>query len=431
MRIYLGAILLLFFLFPAAYGAAVPAVINYSGILTDDGQVVNGEVFFKFSFINKTADVTYWSNDQTGNCSLEVTCEPENAVGIIVSEGRFNIKLGDTSLVNMTMNLSPSLFSVPDIYLRVWHSTSSAGPFETLSPDRQLASSPFAFVSEFASNLTGTDIVSTSMLLDDSITSRKILDASITSADMADRSITSAKIADDSITSAHITDATVSGLDIAPGSIGNDHIQSGANISASKIDSTGLDADSLDGLDSSSFIKSSGGVGGVMTGVLTVTDIILASAKTLYFSIPGTAFRPIDVNTTTEACAADATNKAVSMKVKGANSLFYAPVNLADGAEMKELMLNYWQKLSPTGQITAQIFRAGINAPNAGTDVVTIVSLAPAIKINSTYFLEQVAITGPVIVDNSLFTYMVEIDMAGAGDYCLNAVRIKYEVLTP
>jgi Regulator of chromosome condensation (RCC1) repeat len=82
--------------------------------------------------------VTYWSNDGTSvNGS-----EPTVAVSVAVSNGLFTVVLGDTTLANM-MALDASLFSQPDLELRIWFNDGVHG-FAALSPTQRLTPAPYA-----------------------------------------------------------------------------------------------------------------------------------------------------------------------------------------------------------------------------------------------------------------------------------------------
>ena len=81
---------------------------------------------------------TAWSNDGTST----VGSEPTAAVTLTVTNGLFNVLLGDTTLTNMTA-LPASAFNGTDRALRVWFSRDGA-TFTLLSPDRRIAAVPYA-----------------------------------------------------------------------------------------------------------------------------------------------------------------------------------------------------------------------------------------------------------------------------------------------
>ncbi len=95
---------------------------------------------------------TYWSNDGSSSAGSE----PSAAVSVGISNGLFTIILGDTTVANMTA-ISASLFTQPNLQLRIWFNDGSNG-FAALSPLQNLAPTPYAvqaFNANNASNLLG------------------------------------------------------------------------------------------------------------------------------------------------------------------------------------------------------------------------------------------------------------------------------------
>jgi hypothetical protein len=139
---------------PNAQGGS-PTVVSYQGRVMVGGSPYSGTGYFKFAIVNKAGNTSYWSNDGTSSGGGE----PSSSVKIEVEGGLFNVLLGDTSLTNMTQPLSASVFSGTDRYLRVWFSTSSGGTF-TLLGDQRISSVPFALQAQEAANadtLDGSD----------------------------------------------------------------------------------------------------------------------------------------------------------------------------------------------------------------------------------------------------------------------------------
>lgn len=58
---------------------------------------------------------TYWSNDGSSSAASE----PVAAVPLTVTEGRYAVLRGDTTLANMTA-VPGAAFASPDVRLRVW-----------------------------------------------------------------------------------------------------------------------------------------------------------------------------------------------------------------------------------------------------------------------------------------------------------------------
>jgi hypothetical protein len=136
---------------PDAPLAGAPTVVGYQGQVTVDGVAHTGTGYFKFAIVDlPTCTTGYWMNDgSTLGCTA-----PTNAVSLAVSNGLFNVLLGDTSVTNMTA-LPASVFSGTTRYLRVWFSTESGGPFVHLTPDRRIAAVPYALQATNADYLDG------------------------------------------------------------------------------------------------------------------------------------------------------------------------------------------------------------------------------------------------------------------------------------
>ncbi len=87
-----------------------------------------------------SAEVTYWSNDGTSTAGSE----PSAAVPVNVANGLFTIVLGDTNKMAM---LSPSLFSDPDLQLKIWFNDGTHGSV-ALSPLQKLTPTPYAVMAQ-------------------------------------------------------------------------------------------------------------------------------------------------------------------------------------------------------------------------------------------------------------------------------------------
>jgi len=131
----------------------VPTVVSYQGQVVVDSQPYTGTGYFKFAVVNGTGSATFWSNDGTSTGGDE----PTDAVSLTVTNGLFNVLLGDTSLGGgMTQVLSASVFDGPDRSLRVWFSDDNV-TFTQLSPDRPIAAVPYALQSEMANDADTVD----------------------------------------------------------------------------------------------------------------------------------------------------------------------------------------------------------------------------------------------------------------------------------
>jgi len=154
--------------------AQVPQLVNYQGRVVVNGVGFDGTGQFKFALVNANGSVTYWSNNGTSNGGSE----PSAAVPLTVTQGLYSLLLGDTALgANMT-NIPSTVFSNPDVRLRVWFNDGVHGS-QLLIPDQRLAPATY----------------------------------------LADGTVTSASVSDAAITVGKIAPAAVTGTNIAPASL--------------------------------------------------------------------------------------------------------------------------------------------------------------------------------------------------------------------
>jgi hypothetical protein len=137
---------------PLSQGGA-PTVVAYQGEVRVSDDPYTGNGHFKFAVVNEAGDTAYWSNDGTSAGGSE----PTAAVQLAVSEGLFSVLLGDITLGGMTQALTAGVFSQPDLYLRVWFSTSGGGPFDQLTPDTRIAAVPYALQAQEAADADTLD----------------------------------------------------------------------------------------------------------------------------------------------------------------------------------------------------------------------------------------------------------------------------------
>ena len=128
-----------------------PTVVSYQGRVTVEGTDYSGTGYFKFAVVDSSGTLTYWSNDGTSTYATE----PTNSVALLVSNGLFNVLLGDSVLTNMTA-LPASAFEDPDRYFRVWFSTDDM-TYTHLNPDQRITSVPFALQAQEAQNADTLD----------------------------------------------------------------------------------------------------------------------------------------------------------------------------------------------------------------------------------------------------------------------------------
>lgn len=150
--------------------ADVPHLIHHQGILQNNGgEPYNGPAEFKFAFVNHDGSASFWSNDGTSVAGSA----PAAFVALPVSDGLFNVQLGDTDLGMQA--LPPSVFDNNGVFLRVWVNG------EQLVPDRQITSVGFAMKAATVS----AGGIGPASIPDDTIGSNHIVNHSITSQDLA------------------------------------------------------------------------------------------------------------------------------------------------------------------------------------------------------------------------------------------------------
>ena len=130
-----------------------PQMVSYQGRVLLDGVPYSGTGYFKFAVVDTSGAHSYWSNDDNS----ESGSEPLEAVPLTVTAGLFDVRLGDTSLLNM-MPLGAAVFSQDDRALRVWFSDYEAG-FVRLAPDRSIAAAPYALQAQAAQTAANSSSV--------------------------------------------------------------------------------------------------------------------------------------------------------------------------------------------------------------------------------------------------------------------------------
>lgn len=112
---------------------AEDVTFNYEGRIKVSGNTYTGVGYFKLAIVSQNGQLTLWSNDGTS-----VTGDEPSAAFITdVTDGVFNIIVGDTSTANME-GINPSVFNSEDkVYLRVWFSDTESD-FERMNPDRRI-----------------------------------------------------------------------------------------------------------------------------------------------------------------------------------------------------------------------------------------------------------------------------------------------------
>lgn len=127
--------------------ASPPPLVSYQGYVEVSGNPYSGAGYFKFAVVdaaNGDGTANYWANDGTASG------EPSTAVVLTVSNGLFDVMLGNTSLAGMTQSITADVFDPTDTYLRVWFSETASGPFQSLDPNQRIGSAPYALRAERA-----------------------------------------------------------------------------------------------------------------------------------------------------------------------------------------------------------------------------------------------------------------------------------------
>lgn len=169
--------------------ADVPGIITYQGRVTANGTNFTGVGQFKFSLVEPGPSVTWWSQDGLPT--------PNTIISVPVTNGLFNIALGDTTIAGMNNAIPSSVFDNTHIRLRIWFNDGVTG-FAQLAPDQRLTSVGYALR---AANVA-----------DGAITSGKIAPGAITNLHIANNVITSDQIAD-TLNLRELTLETAGGLD--------------------------------------------------------------------------------------------------------------------------------------------------------------------------------------------------------------------------
>ena len=84
---------------PATVALSAPTTLAYQGQVEANGQPFTGQGQFKFAIVSSSGAQVFWTNDGTGIVPVD---QPASAVSLTVTEGLFNVLLGDTSLPHMT-----------------------------------------------------------------------------------------------------------------------------------------------------------------------------------------------------------------------------------------------------------------------------------------------------------------------------------------
>ena len=125
----------------ATLGAAsdIPSQINHQGVVSVSGARFTGTAQFCFAIVDPDTGNNVWTNDGSNVGSGN---RPNSAASLVVTDGIYDVRLGDTTLTNMTA-IPSSIFNNGNLRLRIWFNDGTHG-IGQLSPDHVLAGAPYA-----------------------------------------------------------------------------------------------------------------------------------------------------------------------------------------------------------------------------------------------------------------------------------------------
>lgn len=147
-----------------ALAAGVPSTINHQGVVMVDGVRFTGTGAFKFAILDPDSGLNRWTNNGS---NVDTTGAPTASVSLTVNDGVYSVRLGDTSLTNMSSSISPNIFSDDNLRLRIWFDDGVNGVHQ-LTPDFPLTTSAYTF-----------------SVADGAISSSKLAEGSVTAAKLA------------------------------------------------------------------------------------------------------------------------------------------------------------------------------------------------------------------------------------------------------
>jgi hypothetical protein len=282
--------------FNAGAAFAVPQTINYQGYLTDpDGTPLDVTVDMTFSIYDAAeGGVALWSESHTG---------------VTVTEGIFNVVLGETS------PFSPAGFD-SDRYLGV-----QVGSDAEMAPRQKFTSVAYAIVAENATSV-GDGVITTASLSDTAVTSGKIADDAVVAAKIAAGAITTDKVGLDAITGDKIADGSVTASDISDGS------------------GSGLNADLLDGLDASAFMAAGTDNWVNTTGDAINGDLTVSGKVGVGTASPEKTLHVIGDSKLTGTSGAGAT--AIELSVNQSTSGKGGGISIKAGTAQNNWSTNHW-----------------------------------------------------------------------------------------
>ena len=182
-----GALAVLFLLANLNAMAQVPPLVHYQGRITVGGTNFDGSGQFKFALVNGAGSTSFWSNDGTSAAGSQ----PAAAVSLTVTRGLYAVLLGDVTIPGMTQVIPATVFTNPDVRLRVWFNDGVTG-FQLLTPDQRIAAVGFAMMSANVPD----GVITAAKLADGAVTGPKIAPGAITSDKLGANVVVSSNLAD-------------------------------------------------------------------------------------------------------------------------------------------------------------------------------------------------------------------------------------------
>lgn len=137
-----------------AAAASVPTQINHQGVVSVNGQRFTGNGIFYLAIVDPSTGNSLWTNDGT---NLGTPNRPDQPVTLSCVNGLYTVRLGDTTLANMTP-VTVDVFSTENRALRIWFDDGTNGVSQ-LMPDHRLTSSAYADRAGFVDNPELTDTI--------------------------------------------------------------------------------------------------------------------------------------------------------------------------------------------------------------------------------------------------------------------------------
>ncbi len=237
--------------------AFLPATDAAAQVPLGTSFTFQGELRLQNVVVNTPTDLVFLLYDQAAAGALLGT---NNRPNTAVSRGVFTVDL----------DFGAAAFSGDARWVEIrLRNPAGSGAYVTLSPRVELKATPNALFARAigANSVTSSRIVDGSIaaadLSSNSINSAKIADGTVTNADLATGSVDSAKILNGSVTAADIGPSIVSAVDGVLNDGGNIDLVAGTNMTITPNDaantitfSASTNAGTLDGLDSSAFLRS-------------------------------------------------------------------------------------------------------------------------------------------------------------------------------